>query len=301
MKDIMSIVFRLTLTCLMAATVMGAAFIITNKAKKHNEHVREERTMYALLGYSESKPAPASVVLHQIYRYIITEGEVQFVSYLIPTGSGKSGAADAYSLVSLDLQGKMVDQKPVAIDGEKIREREDRDKAVIAVAGPGKEVRFADHTIIVTDNGKRIAYLLGGKFPGFKTFIGVMLALDPQYTMVGMEILEHEEDPGLGAEIEQDYFKNQFQGKAFTTLKGLKVVKEPLPADYQQALEGGLAEADMAKVMEQYKEKDIYALTGATISSKSVTDGVKGMVKKFAYRLDILDKVLKEQQIAVSF
>jgi len=81
----------------------------------------------------------------------------------------------------------------------------------------------------------------------------------------------------------------------------LKVVKEPLPAEYQQALEGGIAEADMARIMEQYKEKDIYALTGATISSKSVTDGVKGMVKKFAYRLDILDKVLKEQQIAVSF
>lgn len=301
MKDILSIVFRLTLTCLMAATVMGAAFIFTNKAKKHNEHVREERTMYALLGYSEAKPAPASIVLHQIYRYIITEGERQYVSYLIPLESGKPGASPAYSLISLDLQGKMVDQKPVAIDGEKIREREDRDRAVMAAVGPGKDVHFADHTIIVTENGKRIAYLLGGKFPGFKTFINVMLALDPSYTMVGLEILEHEEDPGLGAEIEQDYFKNQFQGKSIKTLKDLKVVKEPLPAEYQQALEGGMAEADMARIMEKYKDKDIYALTGATISSKSVTDGVKGMAKKFAYRLDILDNILKEQQIAVSF
>jgi Na+-translocating ferredoxin:NAD+ oxidoreductase subunit G len=300
MKDILRIVFRLTLTCLMAATVMGVAFIVTSKAKKQNEHVREERTIYALLGYSEAKPAPASIVLHHIYRYIITQGDVQLVSYLIPTGSAKPGAA-AYSLVSLDLQGKMVNQKPVAIHGEKIREREERDKAVMEVVGPGKDVRFADQTIIVTDNGKRVAYLLGGKFPGYKTFISVMLALDPHYSMMSMEILEHEEDPGLGAEIEQDYFKNQFQGKSFSTLKGLKVVKEPLPAEYQQALEGGMAEADMARIMEQYKEKDIYALTGATISSRSVTEGVKGMVKKFVYRLDILDNVLKEQQIAVSF
>jgi hypothetical protein len=32
-----------------------------------------------------------------------------------------------------------------------------------------------------------------------------------------------------------------------------------------------------------------------------LTDGVKGMAVKFAYRLDILDRVLKEQKIAVSF
>ena len=61
MKDILSIVFRLTVSCLMAATVMGAAFIITNKAKKHNEHAREERTMYTLLGYGERKPVPATL------------------------------------------------------------------------------------------------------------------------------------------------------------------------------------------------------------------------------------------------
>ncbi len=298
MKDILSIVFRLTVSCLLAAVVMGAAFIVTNKAKKHNEHAREERTMYSLLGYNEEKPAPASIALHQIYRYIITEGPLQSVGYVIPTGSGESAA---HSLLTLDLTGKMIEVKPLVLDSEKVREKDDRDKAVKAVLGAGKEVRFADHTIIVTDNGKRIAYLLGGKFPGFKVFIGVMLALDPQYTMLGMEVLEHEEDPGLGAEIEQDYFKNQFKGKTFEILRGLKVVKEPLPAEYQQALEGKVAETEVAKIMEQYKAKDIYALTGATISSRSVSDGVKGMVKKFAYRLEILDKVLKEQQIAVSF
>ena len=183
---------------------------------------------------------------------------------MVPTGKeGKKG----YTLVSLNLAGKMVDQKALPLDAEKSREKEDRDKAIMAAVGTGKEIRYADHTIIVTDNGQRIAYLLGGKFPGFKTFIGVMLALDPKYTMVGLEILEHEEDPGLGAEIEQDYFKNQFKGRTFDILKGLKVVKEPLPAEYQQALEGSVAEADMAHIIDQYKEKDIYALTGATISS----------------------------------
>ena len=54
-------------------------------------------------------------------------------------------------------------------------------------------------------------------------------------------------------------------------------------------------------MMEKYRQQDIYALTGATISTKAVTDGLKAIGKKFAYRLDALDAVLKEQQIAVSF
>ena len=84
-------------------------------------------------------------------------------------------------------------------------------------------------------------------------------------------------------------------------LKGLDVVKEPLPAEYQKALEGDLPETEIAKMMDQYRGNDIYALTGATISSKYVTDGLKGIAKKFAYRIEALDSVLKEQQIAVSF
>jgi hypothetical protein len=32
-----------------------------------------------------------------------------------------------------------------------------------------------------------------------------------------------------------------------------------------------------------------------------VNNGVKGIVKKFAYRLNILDAVLAEQKIAVAF
>jgi electron transport complex protein RnfG len=129
----------------------------------------------------------------------------------------------------------------------------------------------------------------------------VMLAVNPDFSLVGLEILEHEEDPGLGAEIEQDYFKNQFKGKPFEALKTIDVVKAPIPADYLKALNGKVSEEDILKFREQYKDQDIYAITGATISTKAVSNGVKGIVKKFAYRVNVLDKVLKEQQLTVSF
>ena len=298
MNQILNITMRLTVSCLLAAVVMGSTFIITNKAKKHNEHVREERVMYSLLGYTEENPAPESLDMHEVYRYVVKEAGQQYMGYLVPA---KEGGEAPYIFVILDLDGKLAWQKPVDAAEDKVREKEDRNAAILAAIGSGKELMFAEQTIVVTDNGNRIAYLMGGKFPGFKTFIHVMMAMNPKNPMLGFGVLEHGEDPGLGAEIEMDYFKNQFEGKTFEILKGLEVVKEPLPAEYQKALEYKVDEAEREKMMEKYREQDIYALTGATISTKAVSDGLKGIAKRFAYRLDTLDSVLKEQQIAVSF
>ena len=58
---------------------------------------------------------------------------------------------------------------------------------------------------------------------------------------------------------------------------------------------------DRSLVLEKYQDNDIYALTGATISTVAVSNGVRGIVKKFAYRMGVLDKVLQEQNIVVSF
>jgi electron transport complex protein RnfG len=298
MKDIITIVVRLTVSCLLAATVMGICFIFTSNAKKHNEHVKEQKVMYELLGYKGDTEIPSSLAMHEVYRYVISSSEKQSIGYVVPEQHGKEAG---FLFVNIDLSGALIETKPLALTETEVLEEETRNKAVLGAAGPGYNVSFADQTVVVTDDGSRIAYLIGGKFQGFKTFINVMLAVDPDFSLVGLEILEHEEDPGLGAEIEQDYFKNQFKGKPFEALKTIDVVKAPIPTDYLKALNGKVSEEDILKFREQYKDQDIYALTGATISTKAVSNGVKGIVKKFAYRVNVLDKVLKEQQLTVSF
>jgi len=298
MKEIITIVVRLTLSCLLAATVMGLCFIFTSNAKKHNEHVKEQKVMYELLGYKGDVKKPDTVAMHEVYRYVISGNDTQSIGYLLPQGHGEKGG---YVFVNVDLNGKMIESKPVDIDEKDALEPELRDKAVQTTVGAGYSVMFADQTVVVSDNGARIAYILGGKFPGYKTFINVMLAVDPNFSMVGFEVLEHEEDPGLGAEIEQNYFKNQFKGKPFESIKTIDVVKSPIPSDYLEALKGKLSQENTLSFREQYKTKDVYAITGATISSKAVTNGLKGIITKFAYRISVLDKVLKEQQLAVSF
>lgn len=298
MKDIYTIIFRLTLSCILAGLVMGGTYIVTNKAKTHNEHAREQQVRFALLGYNSNNPAPESVRLHAIYRYVISAGAEQTIGYLVPMSAGASAP---FALIVIDLDGNFVESAPLQITAEKVAEQSERDLLVEASLGTGRTARFADQVIVATNDGARAAYLLGGKFQGFKTFINVMLSIDPKFSIMGLEILEHEEDPGLGAEIEQDYFRNQFTKKPFDVLKKLSVVKKPLPGDYQEALEGKIDEAAAQAMIEQYRDQDIYALTGATISSDAVLGGVKGIVRKFVYRLSILDNVIKEQQIAVSF
>lgn len=299
MKDIFTIILRLTVSCLLAGLVMGITFILTHDAKKHNAHMKEQRVSQSLLGYSTKNPPPATMDMHDIYRYIVTVDGGQNLGYLLPG----SGGEERYTFVVIDLDGKFVSQTPVTIAPEKIGEESTRTQAIATTIGPDKALHYADQTIVVTDNGERVAFLLPGRFPGFKTFINVMMALDHNFTIIGLEVMEHEEDPGLGAEIVQKYFKNQFKGKSIDTIKTLDVTKTPLPEDYRRALEadGQIGADEIAAIESQYKDKDIYALTGATISSHSVTNGVKGMVQKFAYRLGILDRVLTEQQIAAPF
>lgn len=298
MKEILSIVFRLTVTCLLAGAVMGVAFIATNNAKKHNEHLNEAKVTYSLLGYSAENPVPDSMALHEIYRYIVSENDIQSIGYLVPVGTHEDSS---YVFVRIDLDGNLLEQTAVNADEATVREEGDRNTAIIDALGPGKEISYAEKTVVATNNGTRVAYLIGGKFPGFKTFISVMLAVDQDYTLLGLEVMEHEEDPGLGGEIEQDYFKNQFEGKPFEVLKQVGVVKEPLPEEYFKALERDTEGAEREKMMEKYRGNDIYALTGATISTKAVSEGVRGTVKKFAYRVGVLDRVLSEQNIEVSF
>lgn len=298
MKDILTIIFRLTLACLLAGLVMGVVFIATNKAKKHNLHVNEQKVMLSLLGYSANNPAPDTVAMHTVYRYLVGEGETLTMGYLLPLRDG------SFSFVTIDLTGTFLTQTAVAVPPEKAAEEGERTPAIAAAIGMDKPLRYADQTIVVTNEGKRMAYLLPGRFPGFKTFIGAILAVDPNFAILGLEIMEHEEDPGLGAEIDQDYFKNQFKRKSLEKVKKLEVVKTPLPEEYLKGLETGkhgLGPEEVARIQEQYKDKDIYALTGATISSSSVTNGVKAMVKKFAYRVAILDRILVDQHLATSF
>ena len=298
MKDIITIVVRLTLSCLIAALIMGTTFVFTEKAKKANELAHEKKVMLSLLGFSESEPVPETISFHDIFRYVVTMNGDRFIGYLLPTTDNKE---NSFLFIVIDGNGNLILKKKIPLSEEEVNDPKKRDEIIQATIGNDKTVTFGDKITVVTDKGKRKAYLLSGKFPGYKSNISIILALDPNINIIGLEIMEHEEDPGLGAEITQNYFKKQFVFKPFEAIKKLDVIKQPLPEDYFNALEGKVDEKQAVSIMKKYKNSKIYALTGATISSRRVTNGAKAMTKKFAYRIKVLDTILKKNNISVPF
>lgn len=304
MREIIKITVALTVSCLMAGLVVGISFIFTAEAKKQNEHLNVQKTMFGLLGYGKDKPAPAELKMQNIYRYIIENDDAQYLGYMLPVQAGEK---TGYELLVLDLTGQFVSQHRLDMGPEEAISAEDRKTVLARVIDSNSSARYADAMIVAALDKKRVAYLLPSEFPGFKTFINAMLALDVDFGILGFEVIEHEEDPGLGGEIVQAYFKNQFVGKSFENIKKLKVVKEPLPDDYRKFLEREkrgkniVSQEDIAEIEKNYKDKDIYALTGATISSVAVTNGLKRATKKFAYRIALLDRVIASRQIPVAF
>jgi len=97
---------------------------------------------------------------------------------------------------------------------------------------------------------------------GYGNKIKISVGVKTDGTIEAIEIVEHEETPGLGAKIIEEPFLSQF--KVLDTDKELVVVK-----------------TDSKNINE------IESISGATISSKAVTDGVN-IAKKIS--IDILEK-----------
>ena len=91
--------------------------------------------------------------------------------------------------------------------------------------------------------GNEVGYVFTTGAKGYGGTVGVMVGLDKEGTITGIEILSHSETPGLGANATGEAFKSRFVGKS-----------------------GALT---VDKVSNE--GKNIQAITAATITSKSFT------------------------------
>jgi|GEM_PF-240299 len=103
----------------------------------------------------------------------------------------------------------------------------------------------------VTKDGEGAGYLIETYGKGYSSFPQLLVVVDNDFVVRKMNVLAHGETPGLGDEIEALWFKEQFRGK---DLDHLEVIKG------------------------ETKDK-IQAITGATISSRAVTNAVRDAVE----------------------
>lgn len=101
---------------------------------------------------------------------------------------------------------------------------------------------------IANKNGAAIAYVIPTDTKGYGGTIKMLVAVSPEGKEIDYQILSANETPGLGDGVAKDEFKKQFRGK---TAAAMVVTKDPANTE------------------------NIQAITGATISSRAVTAGVK--------------------------
>ncbi len=145
-----------------------------------------------------------------------------------------------------------------------IKQRSEKDEEmqrmqVLSAAGSFREIdswRDKDASGIIRkayaayDGEKLVGYVFSVYPKGYAGEIKVTVGIDSDKKISGVMIGDNNETPGLGSKVTEEKFRGQYSGKDIE--KGFIVVKRPSQAD-----------------------NEIQAISGATISSKAVTNAVK--------------------------
>ncbi len=102
-----------------------------------------------------------------------------------------------------------------------------------------------------TAGGKPVAAIAETAGKGYSSFIKMLVALDPDMKISDVKVLDMNETPGLGDQVLEKSFLDQFKGKSLSQI---------------------------ILVKGETKE-NIQAVSGATYSSRGVTNGVKDAVQ----------------------
>jgi electron transport complex protein RnfG len=102
-----------------------------------------------------------------------------------------------------------------------------------------------------SSSGKPVAYIASTAGKGYSSFIKMLVAVSPDLKIRDVKILGHEETPGLGDQVEDKNFLDQFKGKSLSQVVLIK----------------------------GETKENIQAVSGATYSSRGVTKGVKDAVQ----------------------
>lgn len=124
-------------------------------------------------------------------------------------------------------------------------------KTLVPDADSFQKIHGKSDWYTATADKKTIAYIVSSTSRGYSGTIELLVAVSPQEKILNFEVTSSDETPGLGDKATKEPFIGQFKGKSSDEMV---VVKDP---------------SDKAHIQ---------AVTGATISSRAVTRGVKTAV-----------------------
>jgi H+/Na+-translocating ferredoxin:NAD+ oxidoreductase subunit G len=267
-SEILRIAATMTVVCALAGAILGAGFLVTHRYREAADRRAERRAILDLLQLDSS----ATVL--EIRQYLAA-AENQVVYRTAPLG----GRPEREIVFGLDGRQVSAGLVPAGAAGA----RGDR---VLTPLG---------RMFAATRAGAPAGFVVEGETRGYKNKIRFFIGLTPDFEIAGVRVVEHEEDPGLGAEVATRAFQGQFVGRAAAALGTLDVTRDPMPEDWRAAL-AQLARTSAAQwraahadLVARENPRPIYAVTGATISSRALTDGVRATIERFRRRWELLE------------
>ena len=271
-REVFRIALSMTLTCAIGALVLGAVYLGTDRYQQA-ARIRSEQA-----AVSEMLSLGPNATVTQIHQYL-DPAKNEIVYRVDPAGNAK-GQVLAFTL-----------------DGALLRRGDSS-----GTAEESKGLHPLGRIFVAQQNGVLAGFVTEGETQGYKNRIRYFVAIDPRFDVAGVRVVEHEEDPGLGAEVATPWFQRQFIGRPLDSLSSLDVARDPLPEDWAAALrERGSIEPSAWRsrylaLIEREQSKPIYAVTGATISSRALTNGVRAAAHHFERRWALLEPYLEEKR-----
>ncbi|MBN2088539.1 RnfABCDGE type electron transport complex subunit G [candidate division KSB1 bacterium] len=147
---------------------------------------------------------------------------------------------------------------PFIIEQERIEEQNALTEALPSVNRDALEKQNDGNYIAydTPDKKRIIGYIVFAKGNGYSSVIQTVVGIDTTGKIVGLKILKEAETPGLGTKIEEVRYG------------------EPKPWFQQQFINLTLGQLNLKP------QGEITAITGATISSRAVTNSIKDSIKK---------------------
>lgn len=264
-REILRIAWSMTVACVLGAAVLGMVYLGTERYRAAAALRSEREAVAGMLGLD----AGARVV--EVRQFL--DPSVDHVIYrAAPFGDDAAPRRE----VVFSVDG-------TRLGGRTLAAADDRTKGLTPLG----------RVFVASENGRLSGFVVEGVTRGYKASIRFFVGLTAGFEVCGVRVVESEEDPGLGAEVATPWFRNQYVGRSADEIDSLTVTRDPMPEDWHEALValdhgGARARAVHAKLLERERKRPIYAVTGATISSRAMTNGLRATIDHFRRRWTLL-------------
>ncbi len=169
---------------------------------------------------------------------------------------------DAQAQEILDVYDQKIEEKVIDVQGKVVEDKAPEDI---------QEGEDLYPLYIYKEKGRTIAYCFPIVGKGLWSTMYGYFALEPDaITVRGLTFYQHGETPGLGAEIEKDWFQNNYKGKKIWDVSKNRL--SPV-----QVIKGKVADSITKTEASFYVD----GISGATMTSKGVTETVDKWVRVY--------------------